>query len=111
LLQKVRSGEVTRETKLRKGDSAWFLAGEVGGLFEAAMRPTIEHFCPQCETAVPAPPVVCHHCGRELHHAVTKITENTIVNPTEKSLSEQAGRSVQQWLQKKRVRRNPQDNS
>ena len=109
LLQKVRAGEVTRETKLRKGDSAWFVAGEVGGLFEAAMRPTIEYFCPQCEAAVSTPPVVCHKCGREIRQAVTKITENSIVNPADQSLSEQAGRSVQQWLRKKKVKRDQQD--
>jgi hypothetical protein len=109
LLQKVRAGEVTPETMLRKGDSAWFVAGEVGGLFEAAMRPTIEYFCPQCETAVPTPPVVCHKCGREIHPAVTKITENSIVDPADQSLPEQAGRSVQQWLRKKKVKRNQQD--
>ena len=111
LLQKVRAGEVTPETKLRKGDSAWFVAGEVGGLFEAAMRPTIEYFCPQCETAVSTPPVVCPTCGREIHQAVTKITENSIVDPADDSLSNQAGRSVQHWLRKKKVKRNQRDNS
>ncbi len=105
LLLKVRAGEVTRETMLRKDDSAWFEAGTVGGLFEAAMRPTIEHFCPQCETPVGEPPVICQQCGREIRVAVTKITENSIVDPNEESLTEQAGRSVQNWLKKKRAKR------
>jgi hypothetical protein len=110
LLQKVRTGQVTRRTKLRKDGSAWFEAGEVGGLFEAAMRPTIEHFCPQCETAVATPPVVCHRCGREIRQAVTKITENSINDPADQSQSGQAGRSVQNWLRKKKkVRRDSQD--
>jgi hypothetical protein len=105
LLQKVRSGEVTRQTQLRKDDSAWFLAGDVGGLFEAALRPTIEYFCPQCETPVSEPPVTCSQCGRELHRAVTKITENSISDPQQESVTEHAGRSVQNWLRKKRVKR------
>lgn len=105
LLQKVRAGEVTRETKLRKDSSAWFDAGEVGGLFEAAMRPTIEYFCPQCKTSVNEPPVVCSHCGYEIQVAITKITENTIQSPDERSVTEQAGQSVQNWLRKKRAKR------
>lgn len=110
LLQKVRAGEVTRETLLRKDDSAWFLAGTVGGLFEAAMRPTIEYFCPQCETSVGEPPVVCHYCGREIRQAVTKITENTITDQEDQTLTEQAGRSVQNWLRKKRAKRKQNEN-
>lgn len=109
LLQKVRAGEVKRDTKLRKDNSAWFSAGEVGGLFEAAMRPTIEYFCPQCKKRVSAPPVVCNYCGREIHQAVTRITENTIADPDDKRHNEQAGRSVQNWLRKKRVKREQRD--
>ncbi len=105
LLKKVRDGEVTPETKLRKDDSAWFEASEVGGLFEAAMRPTIEYFCPQCETQVTEPPVNCHKCGREIRRAITKITENSISSPEEASLTGQAGRSVQNWLRKKRAKK------
>ncbi len=102
LLKKVRDGEVTPETVLRKDNSAWFSASEVGGLFEAAMRPTIQYFCPQCDTEVGEPPVVCAYCGREIYKAVTKITENTISDGRQ-SLSEQAGNSVKKWLNKKRV--------
>lgn len=81
LLQMVRSGEVTRNTRIRRDDeSVWFMASEVGGLFEAAMRPTIQYFCPVCETEVSDPPKVCHHCGHKIRRAVTKITENTIIN-------------------------------
>ena len=105
LLSKVRAGEVTRETQLRKDDSAWFPAGNVGGLFEAAMRPTIEYFCPQCEAAVSEPPCICPKCGRDIRKAITKITENVIRNPEEESISEQAGRSVKNWLRKKRIKR------
>ncbi len=112
LLEMVRNGEVTAETCLRKDDSAWFAAGDVGGLFEAAMRPTIEYLCPQCETEVPEPPVICHKCGREIREAITKITENAIVNRADQSIAEQAGSSVKRWLRKKRVGKdkNPDEN-
>ena len=102
LLSMVRKGEVTRQTMIRKDDSAYFEAGQVGGLFEAAMRPTIEHFCPGCEHAVSEPPTVCSYCGQEIHQAITKITENAISLPGESAKS-QAGRSVRNWLKKKKI--------
>ncbi len=80
LLELVRSGEVTRQTMLRRDDCGWFAAADVGGLFEAAMRPTIRYFCPRCETEVSEPSVVCHHCGYQIREAVTQITENSIVD-------------------------------
>jgi hypothetical protein len=81
LLDMVRDGEVTRHTKIRRDDeTAWFTASDVGGLFEAAMRPTIQYLCPVCETEVGDPPNVCHHCGHKIRQAVTRITENTIIH-------------------------------
>ena len=38
LLEMVRLGDVTATTMVRKNDSKWFRADEVGGLFEAAFR-------------------------------------------------------------------------
>lgn len=38
LLQKVKLGEITQDTPIRKNDSKWFPAIEVNGLFEAAFR-------------------------------------------------------------------------
>ena len=102
LLDLVRKGEVTRESVLRKDDSAWFSASDVGGLFEAAMRPTIQYFCPQCENEVSEPPVVCNHCGREIREGITKITEHGIIDRADQSLTGQAGSSVKKWLRKKR---------
>lgn len=103
LLELVRNGEVIADTLLRKDDdSAWFVAKDVGGLFEAAMRPTIEYFCPQCEAEVSEPPVICHKCGRKIQEGITKITENAILDPAEQSLREQAGGSVKRSLQDKR---------
>ncbi|KAA1259976.1 hypothetical protein LF1_25140 [Rubripirellula obstinata] len=108
LLKMVREGSVTRQTMIRKNDSAYFEAGQVGGLFEAAMRPTIEHFCPSCKHSVNEPPTVCAYCGQELYKAITKITENTISLPNEK-LPSQAGRSVKNWLKKKRIVKDDSD--
>ncbi len=103
LLDKVRTGEVTRKTMVRKNDSAWFVASQVGGLFEAAMRPTIEYFCPQCQVEVSEPPTVCGQCGREIHQAIMKITENSITTRVDGSLTSQASKSVKKWLNKNRV--------
>lgn len=103
LLEMVRSGQVTSESMLRKDDSSWFAAGDVGGLFEAAMRPTILYFCPQCESEVSEPPVNCQKCGREIRQAITQITENTIVSQSDQTVMGNAGNSVKNWLKKKRI--------
>ncbi len=109
LLELVRSGEVTPETMVRKDNSPWFVAAQVGGLFEAAMRPTIRYFCPQCETEVSEPPVTCPRCDRDINKARTQITENTIVNRSDQSLTEQAGNSVKNWLNRKKLSRDDKD--
>ena len=111
LLELVRQGKVVRETMIRKDDSPWFEAGKVGGLFEAAMRPTIEFFCPDCEREVTEPPVVCSYCGREIYKAITKITENSISLPGDTSITKQAGHSVRSWLKKKRLSKEDDDQS
>lgn len=103
LLDMVRSGDVRRETLLRKDDSTWFAAGDVGGLFEAALRPTIQYFCPQCETEVTEPPVTCMKCGRQIRQGVTRITEHSIVQRVDSSDSSTG--SVKRWLQKKVIRK------
>ncbi len=101
LLKLVRDGQVGPDHLVRKDDSAWFEAREVGGLFEAAMRPTIDLFCPRCSAQVAEVPTVCPKCGVEIIKAREEITENTILKPGDRSMSTQAGRSVQKWLQKK----------
>ena len=111
LLDLVRNGEVRPETMLRKDDSAYFQASDVGGLFEAAMRPTIEYFCPQCKREITEPPVMCPHCDFNVVRALTRITENTISNPEEQRLTEQAGNSVKRWLRKKQAAKAKQKDS
>lgn len=103
LLEMVRSGDVTSDTLLRKDDSTWFAASDVGGLFEAAMRPTIRYFCPQCKTEVSEPPVTCHKCDANIQHALTQIKENTIAGNQQESGKAGSGNSVQRWLRKKRL--------
>lgn len=38
LIERVRLGEVTESTLLKKGQSKWFPAGQVNGLFETAFK-------------------------------------------------------------------------
>jgi len=78
LLTLVRNGTVRSETMLRKDNSAWFPAAEVGGLFEAARRPTIEHYCPTCGTRVGQPPTHCPQCIKDLDKVRTKIIEHSV---------------------------------
>ena len=42
LLHRVKRGEISEQTPIRKNNSKWFPAGEVNGLFDAAFhdRPT-----------------------------------------------------------------------
>ena len=97
LLDLVRLGRVVRETIIRKDNSAWFQAGEVGGLFEAAMRPTIEYFCPHCSAPISQPPCNCPKCDMHLTRAREKITENSIAS----THSLEASSGMQRWLKKK----------
>ncbi len=100
LLALVRRGTVTRETKLRKDDSPWFLAVDVGGLFEAAVRPTIILHCPGCNSVIPEPPCMCPQCGRQVETARREKVENRIQSPAEYARQNGIGASMQSWLSK-----------
>ena len=43
LLERVRCGDITGATPVRKNNSKWFPAKEVGGLFEAAFKDRPEY--------------------------------------------------------------------
>ena len=104
LLDLVRAGEVTPNSFVRKGDSAWFAASEVGGLFEAAVRPTVRYYCPQCETEVTEPPVTCPKCMRDIRKAHEVVVENKIKSKrsdSEPPPDATAKRSMQSWLRKR----------
>ena len=100
LLTMVRRGMVTKETKLRKDDSPWFAAADVGGLFEAAVKPTVILHCPGCQTIVSEPPCVCSECGLEIQFARREVIQNRILTPTEIARQTGIGTSMQNWLNK-----------
>lgn len=104
LLDLVRDGTVVESTKLRKDDSAWFSAGEVGGLFEAARRPTTEHYCPHCAARVAAPPTTCPKCDRNLIKTDKRIIEHSIGKKSSSSNGSSStgpAASAKSWLQRK----------
>ncbi|MEL6109765.1 MAG: DUF4339 domain-containing protein [Planctomycetota bacterium] len=111
LLALVRKGDIQPETRLRKDNSAWFPAREVGGLFEAAVREVVQYYCPGCGTRVRRPPVTCPSCLRDL--AVGDAREimpqrresNVADDQVTENRSETAQRSVKNWLTKKVNRR------
>lgn len=105
LLELVRNGEVTPESMLRKDNSSWFAAADVGGLFEAAMRPTIRHFCPNCQHEINEPPVTCPKCDTNVVRAQTEIIENSIASPHSQQQSDKTASSVKDWLSRKRLGR------
>ncbi len=108
LLNKVRRGEVVAETPLRKDDSAWFRAKDVGGLFDAATKPTIVWRCPGCHSKLSsAPPCVCMQCGRELVVALQERTENRVSSPEEIAKQSGVSRSMKDWLAEKVRRKKP----
>lgn len=104
LLDLVRGGKVVAETMVRKDDSSWFAAREVGGLFEAARRPTIEHFCPDCGEKVGQPPTHCARCIKDLMKTKTKITEHSVGGGRSSTPPSSNGPSdsAKRWLQRRR---------
>jgi len=105
LLALVRRGAVTQDTKLRKDDSSWFPASDVGGLFEAAVRPTVVLRCPRCTAVVGEPPCMCPQCGSELHQVRRQMVENRIASPAEIAKLTGVSASMKNWLSK--VKRKP----
>jgi len=100
LLGMVRRGTITRETKLRKDDSGWFPANDVGGLFEAAVKPTVVLRCPGCEAAVSKVPCTCPNCGRHLEDADRELIQNKIHSPNDVPPIAGMGATMQRWLKK-----------
>lgn len=70
LLDKIRAGEIVAETQIRKDDSQWVPAGEVGGLFDAANRVPKKRICPYCSHEVDLPPTTCNGCNRWINRAL-----------------------------------------
>ena len=107
LLALVRKGAVKPDTRLRKNDSAWFPASEVGGLFEAAVKEEVQYFCPGCNHRVSKPPVTCKNCLRDLgrneaREVVPKGSSGALSAPTNQTIEDdESQRSVKNWLTKK----------
>ncbi len=101
----VRQGTVTKESKLRKDDSPWFDAIEVGGLFEAAVKPTVILHCPGCNEVIQELPCMCPGCGRNLEKARREVIQNRILTPTEAARQNGVGASMQNWLSKVKKKR------
>lgn len=101
LLGLVRDQTITATTLIRKGESAWFPASDVGGLFAAAARPTVEYSCPECGMKVDKPPTYCRRCRRRLDYARPRVIENRIEG-YEKPETDQASMSgsIKQWVQR-----------
>jgi len=99
VLDMVRKGQILQTTKLRKDNSAWFVAAEIGGLFEAAVKPTIRFRCPVCGAEVKQPPCSCPQCGRDLDMARREVIQNRIeaAAPADKPATA-PGASMQGWL-------------
>ena len=76
LVQMVRTGEVTRDTLIRKDDSQWVPAMEVNGLFDAATKEvksksaTLGYICPYCGDSVAKAPTECGNCERYLNRVI-----------------------------------------
>ena len=87
LLQKVRSGEISENTRVRKDDSQWVNAGEVNGLFQAAKRALVQYKCPYCGARIDKPPAICLECDREVTAAYRQREK---VPPPEPSASKNA---------------------
>lgn len=106
LLSMVRKGEIKPETRLRKDDSAWFPASDVGGLFEAAVRQDVQYYCPSCGLRIGQPPRTCPRCLRDIGPNEARVIKPekvvgdiAIAGEVEEEREEQ--KSVQSWLQKK----------
>lgn len=106
LLELVRHQTVTGTTMVRKGESAWFPASDVGGLFAAAARPTVEYSCPECGSEVDKPPTYCRRCRRRLDYARPRVIENRIEG-YEKPETDQESISGawKQWVRRLRQQR------
>ncbi len=67
LLERVRSGDIFADTPVRKDDSQWVPARDVGGLFTAAGGgQEREVRCPYCGAQIDLPPTRCAKCRRQV---------------------------------------------
>lgn len=111
LLSLVRKGEIKPETRLRKDNSAWFPASDVGGLFEAAIRQELHYFCPACGQQIGQPPRTCPRCLRDVGKSEARVVKpeevrGEIAIHGQAEETQAAENSVQSWLKKKVTKKN-----
>ena len=102
LLQHVREGHVEQDTEVRKDDSAWFPAAEVGGLFDAAARPPEDPYCPNCAHPVSGAGVECGNCGFMVRNPLMRPRK---IDPiAEARAAKRGGNPLTDWLKKKGIK-------
>lgn len=106
LLQLVRDHMINAETLVRKDASAWFPAADVGGLFEAASKPTVEYYCPGCGSQVSKPPCFCRKCREVLEYARPKVIANEIEGYEKpEGTSNKSSETWKQWIRRLKQQR------
>ena len=102
LLDYIRKGTVRLKTRVRKGNSSWTLARDVGGLFDAARKPSTVYSCAVCDNEVDKPPCYCKTCERHLERAVAKTREHRLPDDVEAIGDRLTGGAWSQWLSRLR---------
>jgi hypothetical protein len=88
LLELIRKGIVQESTAVRKGDSSWVASIEVGGLWEAAARPSVVFDCPHCNKPISKPPLRCPHCKQFVQKASGHLVQHKSAAVNRKSRSD-----------------------
>jgi DNA-directed RNA polymerase subunit RPC12/RpoP len=113
LLERVRGGDIVADTPVRKDDSQWVPARDVGGLFTAAGDGQAREVrCPYCGEPIDSPPTRCAKCRRQVEQTYELIlgpkpdaaSPSTDTTESEHSEPEEDGRKEKRkgWLSKVR---------
>jgi hypothetical protein len=102
LLEYIRRGTVRTKTMVRKDDSSWTPAGDVGGLFDAARKPSTIYLCPTCSNEVSAPPCFCKRCDQNLTRVTTSLKEHRLPDDQEALGDRLTGGAWSSWLSRLR---------
>jgi GYF domain 2 len=73
LLNLIRSGDVLRETMVRKDSSSWCRSDQINGLWDAAAKPHKIYLCVECGGQIERPPSRCSRCERLVEKANEKM--------------------------------------
>jgi hypothetical protein len=78
VLELVRQGEIQAQTEVRKDDSAWTVACQINGLWQAAGRPGVAFRCPYCAASISKPPTHCQACRRDVSQATGRLVNHSL---------------------------------